>query len=153
MKTWADHPACTRRLACKDCRTSAPFRQTLVDRGFAAERDFPCPAGYTAENYPSAPTAPPVPSGPGTELKAILAGMGILPGTCSCAAMLARMNAWGPEGCEQHLEEIVTHLVSEANARGWMRFAPFKEMGARGLVWVAIQRARVRPGEAAMPEV
>ena len=33
------------------------------------------------------------------------------------------MNAWGPAGCRQHLDEIVEWLVDEANRRGWWKYA------------------------------
>ncbi len=33
------------------------------------------------------------------------------------------MNAWGPAGCREHLEEIVGWMVEEANKRGWWKHA------------------------------
>jgi len=33
------------------------------------------------------------------------------------------MNAWGPAGCREHLEEIVGWMVEEANKRGRWRYA------------------------------
>ncbi len=29
------------------------------------------------------------------------------------------MNAWGPQGCREHLDEIVAWLLDEAQRRGW----------------------------------
>ncbi len=33
------------------------------------------------------------------------------------------MNAWGPPGCREHLDEIVEWLAEEAKNRGWWRYA------------------------------
>jgi len=39
--------------------------------------------------------------------------------SCGCRSRIARMNAWGPDGCRKHLDEIVGWLVEEATKRGW----------------------------------
>jgi hypothetical protein len=50
-------------------------------------------------------------SGPGTELHKIFDSLGIVPRkSCDCAAMTARMNGWGPDGCEANMAEIKLHL-------------------------------------------
>lgn len=55
-----------------------------------------------------------VPHGPGTELKRILASLGITPSpTCSCNSKAAQMDIWGIEGCEK--PENHTVIV------GWLR--------------------------------
>lgn len=38
---------------------------------------------------------------------------------CQCRSWIVRMNAWGPAGCREHLDEIVAHMLSEAKKRGW----------------------------------
>ena len=77
--------------------------------------------------------------GCGTELKKILLSIGItdLPG-CSCNATMAKMNAEGPEWCEKNIELISSYMAKEADKRGWMKFIPFKNQGARVLVKLAI---------------
>jgi hypothetical protein len=52
--------------------------------------------------------------GPGTELKQLLHDeLGIQPtASCGCDAMVAKMNAWGVEGCRANREEILAHLQS-----------------------------------------
>ena len=93
----------------------------------------PCPA-----IKPEEPAAPLPTSGPGTELKALLARVGITAEPdCSCNAMAAKMDAWGEE-CVEHMAEIVEHLRAQAEARG----LPFLDAAGRALVRVAIARAR-----------
>lgn len=79
--------------------------------------------------------------GVGAHLKAMLAGwpfrITATPG-CPCNAMAARMDAWGPDGCEQRLDEIVAHLRDQAAARG----LPFLDAAGRMLVRRAIANAR-----------
>ena len=38
---------------------------------------------------------------------------------CGCRAWIDQMNAWGPAGCREHLDEIVDHLVEVATERNW----------------------------------
>jgi hypothetical protein len=44
--------------------------------------------------------------------KVILKSLGQRPDGCGgkCEALRRQMNRWGPDGCEQHLSEIVVHL-------------------------------------------
>lgn len=50
------------------------------------------------------------------------------------------MDAWGPDGCETHLEKIVDHLEREAKKRKLP--IPFRRTLARLLVRRAIRKAR-----------
>lgn len=77
--------------------------------------------------------------GPGTELKRILSEIGIKSGNCNCNSTAVKMNKWGPSECREHMEEIVSSLVKEANKRGWMKFIPMKEFWAEALVNQAIE--------------
>ena len=85
---------------------------------------------------------PPVSSGPGTELKKLLAKVGINASpTCSCNARARRMDveeSREPGWCEGHLDEIVGWLREEAGKRG----LPFIDLAGRMLVRRAISRAR-----------
>jgi hypothetical protein len=63
--------------------------------------------------------APRPASGPGTELKAILATLGIAPDGCACNARARRMDAGGVEWCRTHRDEIAGWLRDEAGKRGW----------------------------------
>ncbi len=38
-----DHPACQQRIACADCRSSRPFRESLFKKGWVEKVNFPCP--------------------------------------------------------------------------------------------------------------
>lgn len=77
--------------------------------------------------------------GPGTELKSLLATFGIhATPNCKCNKMAKKMNAWGPDGCLEHMEEIVDVMQEEAGKRG----LPFLRSLGRLLVKKAIRRAR-----------
>jgi hypothetical protein len=81
------------------------------------------------------------PAGPGTEMKALLAGWPLyITATedCPCNRHAAQMDAWGPDECERRLDEIVGWLGAEASRRG----LPFADVAGRLLVRRAISRAR-----------
>ena len=40
---------------------------------------------------------------------------------CGCQDRINQMNAWGPSGCREHLEEITDWLMEEAGNRGWWK--------------------------------
>jgi len=63
--------------------------------------------------------------GPGDFLHdAILAWVGEGPTReCGCTDRIDMMNAWGPAGCREHLDEIVGWLAEEATKRGWWKYA------------------------------
>jgi len=72
---------------------------------------------------------------------------------CGCVDRINQMNAWGPAGCREHLEEIVGWLVEEANKRGWWKYAVavpgsryFIERMVRGAIKKA-ERERNQPEE------
>lgn len=80
-----------------------------------------------------------VPSGPGTELKALLARIGIKAApNCSCNARARLMDERGVDWCEANLKEIVGWLREEATKRG----LPFVDLAGRMLVRKAIRNAR-----------
>jgi peroxiredoxin len=77
--------------------------------------------------------------GPGTELKKMLAKMGIpVTADCPCNERAATMDRNGWAWCQQNLETIVGWMREEAAKRGTI----FIEFGARFLVKRAIARAR-----------
>jgi len=77
--------------------------------------------------------------GPGTELKALLARIGITASPdCSCNARAAEMDRQGVEWCEANLDTIVGWLREQAEARG----LPFLDLAGRLLVRRAIANAR-----------
>lgn len=66
----------------------------------------------------------PIGYGPGTELKAILASIGINPSVhCSCNARMRQMDEWGIEGCEEHFDTIIGWLEEKAAEWGWVKAA------------------------------
>lgn len=59
--------------------------------------------------------------GPGTELKKLLAELGIKSfAGCSCEKHAAQMNAWGIDGCRGHFEEIREWVVDAQAKAGWL---------------------------------
>lgn len=53
--------------------------------------------------------------GPGTELKAMLAEIGVEAWEgCGCESLADDMNRWGAEGCREHRQTIVSHLKRKA---------------------------------------
>lgn len=80
--------------------------------------------------------------GPGTELKKLLARVGITATpNCSCNARARAMDAneaREPGWCEAHLDEIVGWLREEAEKRG----LPFLDVAGRILVRQAIRNAK-----------
>lgn len=58
--------------------------------------------------------------GPGSELKAILSGLGVNPApSCDCNAKARQMDEWGVEGCREHLDEIVQGIKENQERWGW----------------------------------
>jgi hypothetical protein len=93
-------------------------------------------AKFSEENY-AAMTAHA--HGPGTELKKLLATVGITASsTCSCNARAAEMNARGVDWCEANINIIVGWLRQEATKRR----LPFLDAAGRLLVKRAIRNAR-----------
>jgi hypothetical protein len=110
---------------CRVCGVADPFCGSLR----------PCPA-----IAPEEPEAVPVPtSGPGTELKKILARVGIVATPdCSCNAYAVLMNANGCDWVEANMSTVVGWLREQAHARG----LPFLDAAGRALVRVAVRNAR-----------
>ncbi len=83
--------------------------------------------------------------GVGSTLKSMLAGMGI--SACfGCMNLAGRMDSWGPDGCEEHMDEILEIMDENASKRNWYKFIPFKQTGSRALVMIAIMRVRNQDG-------
>jgi hypothetical protein len=92
-----------------------------------------------ADSLPSPAVAFGVPHGPGTELKKLLARIGITATPdCSCNARAAEMDRQGVEWCEANIDTIVGWLREQAEARG----LPFLDIAGRLLVRRAIANAR-----------
>ena len=123
-----------------------------VERGYTLDEVLPCVVSQDGDEwtidvdhpaYPKVsrlpePPAPPT-QGPGTELKTLLAKVGITAAPdCSCNARAAEMDRQGVEWCEANIDTIVGWLREQAEARG----LPFLDVAGRLLVRRAIQNAR-----------
>jgi hypothetical protein len=123
-----------------------------AERGYTLDEVLPCVVSQDGDEwtidtshpaYPRVsrlpePPAPPT-HGPGTELKKLLARVGITASPdCACNARAAEMDRQGVEWCEGNLDTIVGWLREQAEARG----LPFLDIAGRLLVRRAIQNAR-----------
>lgn len=115
------------------------------ERGYTWEEVQPCIVSQNGDEitvdvdhpaYPRVRTKPEPESGPGTELKALLAKFGIHASpTCGCNAMAKKMNQWGEESL-QHIDEIVDVMQETAAKRG----LPFIRAVGAQLVKTAVRR-------------
>jgi hypothetical protein len=79
------------------------------------------------------------PGGPGTELKALLAKIGIKSSpTCSCNKRAKAMDENGIEWCEQNVETICDWLAEESAKRK----LPFVRLAGKAIIHMAIRRAK-----------
>ena len=122
------------------------------ERGYTLDEVLPCVVAQDGDTwtvdvdhpaYPRAsrlpePPAPPT-AGPGTELKRILARVGIVATPdCSCNAYAVLMNANGCDWVEANLDTVVGWLREQATARG----LPFLDVAGRVLVRRAVANSR-----------
>ena len=120
------------------CQCNPATRQCAVcgveDLFCGSVRACPAPSITEKNQVPATPT-----HGPGTELKKLLARVGITATPdCSCNARAAEMDRQGVEWCEANIDTIVGWLREQAEARG----LPFLDLAGRMLVRRAIQNAR-----------
>jgi hypothetical protein len=67
-----------------------------------------------------APDTPAIPNGPGTELKKLLAELGVTGFKgCGCNDKAAQMNRWGVEGCLANFDTIRDWISEAQAAAGW----------------------------------
>jgi hypothetical protein len=123
-----------------------------TERGYTLDEVMPCVVSQDGDEwtvdvehpaYPRVSRLPePAPistSGPGTELKKLLARVGITATPdCACNARAAEMDRQGVEWCEANIDTIVGWLREQAEARG----LPFFDVAGRMLVRRAIANAR-----------
>jgi hypothetical protein len=84
------------------------------------------------------------PEGPGTELKALLAKVGIVPTpSCKCNERAAIMDQNGSEWTEQNIDRVVGWLKEESDKRN----LPFVPIAAKLLVKRAIHNARKKENQ------
>lgn len=115
---------------CQWCCTHPEWRAAI-------EMPVECPDGVTADSIPPEPA-----KGPGSELKAILTTIGIKSSNCGCNSMAGKMDRWGPDGCEERIEEIVASMMKEARRRKWLQMVPLRGLWAEMLVRQAIAQSR-----------
>ncbi len=130
----------------------AHLESRCTERGYTLDEVMPCVVSQDGDEwtidvdhpaYPRVsrlpePPAPPT-HGPGTELKKLLAKVGVTASPdCSCNARAAEMDRQGVEWCEANLNTIVGWLREQATARG----LPFLDLAGRLLVRRAIANAR-----------
>lgn len=134
------------------------LKERCDERGYTLEEVSPCIISADGENctidtesefYPKHPkigyqklSSVVQNRGPGTELKKILSYIGITATpTCSCndrARRMDEMEAKEPGWCTKNMDTIIGWLREESEKRG----LPFVEIVARGIVNLAIKRAK-----------
>lgn len=89
-------------------------------------------------------------TGPGTELKKLLAANGYATTKgCGCKDKTMQMNRMGVDGCRKNLETIIDWLVDSAKKAGWLERLAVSSPGVsswarreiRGMIEEAIKRA------------
>ena len=94
---------------------------------------------------------------PGTELKALIASLGVEPAGCGCDGFAAKMDRWGVEGCRHRMAEIAERLRGQAERLGWreklkagaLALANGLPLTIEGLVEEAIRRAEEKANQLA----
>lgn len=123
------------------CVVAQDGDQWTIDVDHPAYPREPKP-GFVPPKPDNATTPPPPSHGPGTEIKALLAKIGITSTPdCKCnsrAAYMDKMESEQPGWCEANIEEIVGWLRESAAERG----LPFLDVAGRVLVRRAIANAR-----------
>lgn len=77
--------------------------------------------------------------GPGTELQKLISWFYVPDDSkCKCNDRIAKMNKWGPDGCEERMDTIVRWLKHSAATHN----VPFQETVVRMLIKRAISNAR-----------
>ena len=83
-------------------------------------------------------------SGPGTELHGLIRqffGQDYA-ANCGCENMVRKMNAWGPDGCREHMDEIVDKMIHEGKKRKLLASSlPGARLVAKRVVSLAIRRS------------
>ena len=122
------------------------LEQRCRERGYTLDEVLACVVARDGDqwtvdvDHPAYPRTSRIPAGgPGTELKRLLARVGITASPdCACNARAAEMDRQGVDWCEANVETIVGWLREQATARG----LPFFKAAARLLVRRAIANAR-----------
>lgn len=85
--------------------------------------------------------------GPGTELHKMIPSWLERP-NCSCRSFAKKMNIWGVEGCEKHIETIVDKLTEESKKRALLSWVPksMTRMVSYKMAQTAINRSREKEG-------
>ena len=128
-----------------------------TERGYTFSEVMPCVVSQDGDEWSIDPDHPAYPRlsrlpepqqpappahGPGTELKKLLALIGITAAPdCACNAHAAEMDRQGVEWCAANLDTIVGWLREQATARG----LPFLDAAGKMLVRRAIRNARKAP--------
>lgn len=83
---------------------------------------------------PATQPAPVQIGGPGTELKALIASLGIQPKpNCGCNRLAAEMDAWGVAGCRTRHHEICGRIKDNAAEWGWSLALSVPKAAAKAL--------------------
>ncbi len=124
------------RVQCQGCGDCTICRLAAKDPRY---RKFVASYPEAADSLPALPPRPAPPAapagGPGTELKALLSGLGVkATAACSCNAYARQMNLWGVDGCREHRADVVAWLEKRRAKTGWGATIHAYLAGARNVV-------------------
>jgi len=124
--------------------TLANLRARCRERGYGLEEVQECIARREGDliwvdvSHPKYPKEPRR-GGPGSQLKGLLARIGIVASpACSCSKRARIMDEKGCDWCEQNIDTIDGWLAEEAKKRK----LPYLSMAGKALIRLAIRRAR-----------
>lgn len=125
------------------CRMTPHFCELYATReNYRAKWDDGWCPGDVVPNQPQ----PARQGGPGTELKRLLARLGIKPKSCPCNRRAAEMDRRGPEWCRKNINRIAGWLLGEAKKRNW-KLASVSRPAIKVLIRWAIRRSERRHTE------
>jgi len=134
-------------IICRDCKTVLELTTNSIiictcGRKFTQtvnRQPLVGPLPQRKKRFKSGPPKPKpqIPYGAGTELKALLKALDILPGDCLCNLHADKMNVKGIDWCKNNKPTIIGWMETEANKQGLL----FTKRGAALLVRIAIRNA------------
>lgn len=132
----------TTNESCNACMSqSRPKQENIVTLGLSvvAIRQNGKQLSNFPEIHKAIRSSLPSSRGPGTELKKLISWFYVPDdSSCKCNDRIAKMNKWGPDGCEERMDTIIRWLKHSAATHN----VPFQETVVRMLIKRAISNAR-----------
>ena len=124
---------------CQDFADVNAAREKVYGQGIVDVEHFNLLESIQAAEYRSVAGG-----GTGTELKKLVSWFASQEKGCKCKSREKMMNRWGPDGCENRIEQIADWLMEEAAHRN-LPSGGFARTAARVMIKRAIANSRKRP--------